>query len=105
MEERFSYDASGQLFNTGEVNLRESVTNGLTNAASSAILGKKPFKSLKSAIGRNAGAGAVTAGIDYLAEWQRNRTEKKTQKQNNKYVSASKPMVWMLFFTHLYIRS
>lgn len=38
----------------------------MTNTATGLAYGNDPFKSLKSAIGRGAGAGAVSSGLDYI---------------------------------------
>ena len=47
---------------------RGSITSGLTNAVSNAIYGTKPLKSVGDAFLRGVGAGAATAGINYISD-------------------------------------
>ena len=50
---------------------RKSITSGLTNAVSNAIYGTRPLKGVGDALLRGAGAGAATAGIDYISDYMR----------------------------------
>lgn len=64
--------AAEQYIGTGEVSIRRSITDGLTNSVSNAIYGTKPISSAWNAFGRGFGAGAATSGINYLSDllWQ-----------------------------------
>lgn len=61
-------NALEQKISRGNVDLRESLINGLTNAISGAFYGNAPLKNAKDAFLRGAGAGAATAAINNLAE-------------------------------------
>ena len=61
--------AAEQYIGTGGVNLGRSFTDGLTNAISNLIYGTNPLGSVGEAFGRGFGAGAATAGINYLADF------------------------------------
>ena len=60
--------AAEQYISEGKVDARKSITSGLTNAVSNAIYGTKPLNSVKGAFLRGAGAGAATAGINYISD-------------------------------------
>ncbi len=60
--------AAEQYISEGKVDARKSITSGLTNAVSNAIYGTKPLNSVKDAFLRGAGAGAATAGINYISD-------------------------------------
>lgn len=60
--------AAEQYISEGRVDARKSITSGLTNAVSNAIYGTRPLKSAADAFLRGAGAGAATAGINYLSD-------------------------------------
>ena len=60
-------NALEQKISTGSVNVRESITSGLTNAVSGAIYGNAPLKSFKSAFFRGSAAGGVTAAINNIS--------------------------------------
>lgn len=55
-----------QYISNGNVNLKESIASGLTNAVGNAIYGNGPITSLKNAFTRGFGAGAATAGINNI---------------------------------------
>ena len=60
--------AAEQYISEGKVDARKSITSGLTNAVSNAIYGTRPLDSVKGAFLRGAGAGAATAGINYISD-------------------------------------
>ncbi len=60
--------AAEQYISEGKVDARKSITSGLTNAVSNAIYGTRPLKSVGGAFLRGAGAGAATAGINYISD-------------------------------------
>ena len=60
--------AAEQYISEGKVDARKSITSGLTNAVSNAIYGTKPLKNVGDAFLRGAGAGAATAGINYISD-------------------------------------
>lgn len=55
-----------QKISRGNINFKESMAGGLTNAVSGAIYGKNPLKNAKNAFWRGAGSGAATSAINYL---------------------------------------
>ena len=63
--------AAEQYISEGKVDARKSITSGLTNAVSNAIYGTRPLNSMKGAFLRGAGAGAATAGINYISDFIR----------------------------------
>ena len=60
--------AAEQYISEGKVDTRGSITSGLTSAVSNAIYGTKPLKSVGDVFLRGAGAGAATAGINYISD-------------------------------------
>ena len=61
--------ATEQLISEGKIDARKSITSGLTNAVSNAIYGTDPLKGVINAAVRGAGAGAATAGINYISDF------------------------------------
>ncbi len=60
--------AAEQYISEGKIDAGKSITSGLTNAVSNAIYGTRPLNSMKGAFLRGAGAGAATAGINYISD-------------------------------------
>ena len=63
--------AAEQYISEGKIDAGKSITSGLTNAVSNAIYGTKPLKGVINAGLRGAGAGAATAGINYISDFIR----------------------------------
>ena len=63
--------AAEQYISEGKIDAGKSITSGLTNAVSNAIYGTRPLNSMKGAFLRGAGAGAATAGINYISDFIR----------------------------------
>ncbi len=57
-----------QAISEGAVDVGKSIAGGLTNAVNGLIYGNDTLRSLKEAAGRGAASGALTSGINYLAD-------------------------------------
>ena len=57
-----------QGISEGAVDVGKSIAGGLTNAVNGLIYGNDTLRSLKEAAGRGAASGALTSGINYLAD-------------------------------------
>ena len=60
--------AAEQYISEGKVDARKCITRGLTNAVCNAMYGTRPLGSVGEAFLRGAGAGAATAGINYISD-------------------------------------
>ncbi len=57
-----------QALSEGVVDAGKSIAGGLTNAVNGLIYGNDTLRSLKEAAGKGAASGALTSGINYLAD-------------------------------------